>query len=305
MRAPTQRQERERPWGRFGWTRPPFYTLGLLSPFFLGTFLAWKWGRAFHPAIFALALGGLFLVILAAERAAMHLGGAVANRPAHPLSGRSTTQLAGMAALALRSGGPALALAGIIGLILQFGLNTGPYTVLLGLPVILPLFTYLARPVRLVERGYGEILLAACYGWFPMALAFYLQEGYVPPLLFWIALPIGLSIFNVIVVSEFRRSTTAATDDGGNLLARLGPAKARNLVALVSILSWLSLFASLFSGVPGRAIYFYLPLLALSAFLSLLMVRKGYEAPLMLEIIRALTVAISLGTMVVYLLAFL
>lgn len=303
MRVPTDRQEREKPWARFGWTRPPFYALGLLSPFLMGTFLAWEWDHTFRPAIFALALGGLLLVILAAEQAARHLGGAT-NRPAHPLPGPSAPRLDETAALALRFGGPALALAGIIGLILQFGLDTGPYTVPLALPATLPLIAYLPRPVRLVERGYGEMLLAACYGWFPAALGFYLQRGYIPPLLFWMALPIGLSIFNTIVVSEFRRSTTTATGDGFNLLARLGPAKAGNLVGLVSILSWLTLYGSLLAGVPRRAIYFYLPLLAISAFLSLLIVRRGYEAPLMLEITRALTVAVSLGTMAVYLLAF-
>lgn len=294
MRVPADRREGEKPWARFGWTRPPFYALGLLSPFFLGTFLAWEWDHVFRPAIFALALGGLLLVILAAEQAVRHLGGA-ATSPIHPLPGRSAPH---------RGKRATLALAGIIGLILQFGLDTGPYTVPLALPATLPLLAYLPRPVRLVERGYGEMLLAACYGWFPAALGFYLQRGYIPPLLFWISLPIGLSIFNTIVVSEFRRATTAVADDGFNLLARLGPARAGNLVGLVSILSWLTLYGSLLAGVPRRAIYFYLPLLALSAFLSLLMARRGYEAPLMLEIARALSVAISLGTMAVYLLAF-
>lgn len=295
----------EKPRARFGWSRPPFYILGLLSPFFLGTALAWQMDRTFSLPVFSLALVGLILLIFTADQAAQHLNSAATNSFPHPLTGRTALRLNDFLTAPLRAGILALILTGIIGLVLQFNLYTGPFTVILGLPIILPVLSYLPQPIRLVERGYGELLLAACYGLLPLALSFYLQRGYVHPFLPWMALPIGFSIFNVIMVSEFRRSTTVSTDDGRNLMTRLGPAKARSLIALVSILSWLALYASLLAGIPRRAIFFYLPVLALSAFLSLMMVRKRYEDPLMLEIIRGLTVAVSLGTMVVYLLAFL
>jgi 1,4-dihydroxy-2-naphthoate octaprenyltransferase len=303
--ARKETDDNETPWARLGWSRPPFYSLGLLTPFFLGTFLAWRLDRTFNLPVFALALGGILLLIFAADQAAHRLRGGAGNHPEHPLPGSGKRGLKALLAAPLHAGIFALTLAVMIGLVLQFGLDTGPYTFVLGLPGALPVLSYLTRPIRLAERGYGELTLAACYGWFPAALAFYLQRGYIHPFIHWMALPIGLSIFNVILVSEFRRAPTLAAVDGYNLLARLGPDKTKTLFALTSILTWLALYASFAAGIPKKVLYLYLPVLALSTFLSLAMVRKRYENPLLLELIRGLTIAVSLGTMVTYLLVFL
>jgi hypothetical protein len=63
--------------------------------------------------------------------------------------------------------------------------------------------------------------------------------------------------------------------------------------------------ASLGAGIPRKALYLYLPVMFLSAGISLMMVRGKYENPFVLEILCGLTIAVNLATTAAYILAFL
>jgi 1,4-dihydroxy-2-naphthoate polyprenyltransferase len=205
----------------------------------------------------------------------------------------------------LRTAFAAITMALLIGVILQFGLKTGPLTLLLGFLGALPGFCYSIWPIRTTDRGYGETLIAFFYGWLPIAAAFYIQRGYIAPGVHWMALPIGLSIFNVILLNEFPEQNSTPAAGRMNLLRRLGRAKGVALYCLTSILSWFSMYSSLNTGIPRKALYIYLPVMAMSAFISLMMAGKRYENPLVLEILCGLNIAVHLGTMAAYFLAFL
>jgi len=198
----------------------------------------------------------------------------------------------------------ALISAGIIGIILQFGLDTGPYTIPLGIFGIASGFFYSTRPVRLVTRGVGEIFIGFCYGWLPIATAFYIQAGYLHPFVHWMGLPVGLTVFNVILLNEFHDYPADQATGKRNILVRLGIERGIELYALVSILAWPALFCAIHAGVPARALYLYIPVMILSSMVTGgLLMRKDKNSNT-LEALCGLNVAVNLGTTVSLALAF-
>jgi 1,4-dihydroxy-2-naphthoate polyprenyltransferase len=296
--------------GWIGLSRPPFHTVGIL-PFLLGTVLAWRLDRIFNIGTFALGVLGVALVMLSTYHAGEYLSDGEVERSKrlfrHRFVGGAGVIPDRMLPhpVALWTGIIAITLAVITGLILQFGLRTGPLTLLLGCIGALPGVLYSTRRIRLAEEGWGEMFIGFCYSWLPIASAFYLQRGYIAPCIHWMALPIGLSIFNVILLNEFPDLPANTLAEKTNLLTRLGEAKGMALYVLVSILSWFSMYSSLIAGIPKKAFYLYLPVMALSAWISLMMARRKYENPLFLELLCGLNIAVNLGTTVAYMLAFL
>ena len=296
---------------RLGMSHPPFHGLGII-PFCLGTFLAWRLDGVFDPAVFALGILGIVLVMLSTRHAGEHIAQAADGRSAHAVPNLSAgadraipnplSRLPGP----LRTGLDAISGAFLIGAVLQFALKTGAFTLLLGCVGALPGLFYATRPAHRADYAIGEMLIAFCYGWLPIAAAFYIQRGYITPGIHWMALPVGLSIFNVVLLSEFSARAAASNANAPpGLLARLGAEKGMALYCLTSILSWFSMYSSLNEGIPRKALYIYLPVMALSAVISLMMAGKRYENPFVLEILCGLNIAVHLGTAAAYFLAFL
>ncbi len=296
--------------GWLGLLHPPFHTVGIF-PFLLGTVLAWRLGSGFKVTTLILSTLGVVLVMLATYHAEEYFS--YEDDPhskrlfRHRLAGGGGTIPAETRSrsLALLISLISISLATIIGLVLQFGLYAGPLTLLLGCLGALPGFFYSTRLILLFEKGFGELFTGFCYGWLPLAASFYIQRGYIAPCIHWMALPIGLSIFNVILLNEFPDYPTAATVGKTNLLLRLGKAKGMAIYVLISILSWFCMYFSIGAGIPRKALYLYLPVMALSAGISLMMARGKYENPLLLELLCGLNIAVNLGTTVAYMLAFL
>jgi len=197
-----------------------------------------------------------------------------------------------------------LMLAGIIGIILQFVLKTGPYTLLLGCLGAFSGFFYSTKPIRLVQRGVGEIFIGFCYGWLPVASAYYIQTSAIHPVIHWMAIPIGLTIFNVILLNEFPDYEADRAADKKNLLYRLGKARGNFVYIIFSLLASAAAMVSPFWGVPFKVLYFYLPVFILSLFIVLMMLRDRYEDKKMLERLCGLNIAVNLGTSMAYILAY-
>jgi 1,4-dihydroxy-2-naphthoate octaprenyltransferase len=114
----------------------------------------------------------------------------------------------------------------------------------------------------------------------------------------------GLATLNVILVNEYPLHPADPMADRKSLLARTGKNGGRLLYILCSILGWICLYLSLRAGIPGKAFYLYLPVMALSAVACFLMARRKYENHFVLEWIGGLTIAVYLGTAAAFLLAF-
>ena len=198
----------------------------------------------------------------------------------------------------------AIVIAGIIGLVLQLLYQTGPYTLLLGCLGALPGFFYSTRPIRLVQTGWGEPFIGLCYGWLPVACAFYIQSAYLHPMIHWVSVPIALSITNVILMNEFPDYAADRTVGKRNLLVRLGKPWVKGIYMAFCVLSWVAMFVSVRAGVPGSALYVYVPVMSLSLIVMSLFAAGKERNPKTLEAMCALTIAVNLATTTAYLVAF-
>jgi 1,4-dihydroxy-2-naphthoate octaprenyltransferase len=165
-------------------------------------------------------------------------------------------------------------------------------------------FFYSAQPVRWVSTGFGEVWIAFCYGWLPIAASFYLQTGHVSPLVYWLSLPVGLTIFNVILLNEFPDYEADQAAGKKNILVRFGSSRASHLYAYLSSASWIFFIFSLYQGVPRHAMLFYMPVFFVSIYLVVMVLRGRWQDRKILERLCGVNILTNLGTTVAYILAF-
>jgi 1,4-dihydroxy-2-naphthoate octaprenyltransferase len=291
-------------------SRLPFHSVGVL-PFVLGGVLAWRLGGVFRWDVFAWGTLGVVLVMLAT-----YYAGEYWDYAEDSLSARLTpSRFAGGSRVLQRGLLPrraplwasvvSLLLAIGVALILQLGYRTGPWTIPFAAVGLLGGFFYSTRPVRWVSTGWGELWIAFCYGWLPVAVGYYLQVGEIATLVHWLAVPIGLTIFNVILLNEFPDYSADLEAGKANLTVRLGPERASFIYGLASLGSWVAMLFSLGRGVPTRALWFYLPVLVVSLILVVLVMRGRWRDRATLEKLCGANLVVNLGTTAAYILAFL
>jgi 1,4-dihydroxy-2-naphthoate octaprenyltransferase len=289
-------------------SRPPFHSVGVL-PFVLGGVLAWREAGVFRWDVFGWGMLGVVLIMLATYYAGEywdHREDAISSqRPSRFAGGSGVIQrglLPRHAALWASLACVILALG--VGLVLWLGYRTGPWTMPFGLLGILGGFFYSTRPVRWVSTGVGELWIAFCYGWLPVAVGCYLQVGGIAPSAHWLAAPIGLTIFNVILLNEFPDYPADVAAGKRNLAVRLGRKRAAWLYGAASLGSWIGMGLSLLNGVPVRALWIYVPVLVVSLALTALVLRGSWRDRGTLEVLCGLTIAVNLGTTAAYIFAF-
>jgi len=290
--------------------RLPFHTVGVL-PFVLGMVLAWRLEGAFRWDVCLWGTLGVVCVMLATycageywdtveDTLAARLGRSRFAGGSGVIQGgllpRSAALWASLASLVLAVG---------VALVLQVGYRTGPWTIPFAVLALVGGFFYSARPVRWVSKGVGELWILFCYGWLPVAVGYYLQTGGIAPVVHWLAVPIGLTIFNVILLNEFPDYEADRAAGKGNLAVRLGRERASVLYGLASVGSWVAMFLSLGQGVPRLALWCYLPILALSLALTVLVVRGRWRERATLERLCGANLVVNLGTTAAYVIAFL
>ena len=290
-------------------SRLPFHSVGVL-PFVLGGVVAWRQEGTFRWDVGAWGALGVVLVMLAT-----YYAGEYWDYEEDSLSARSgPSRFAGGSQVlqrgllprraALWASFATLVLALAVGLVLQLGYRTGPWTLPLGLVGMLGGFFHSTRPVRWVSKGWGELWIAFCYGWLPVAVGYYLQAERIPALVHWLTPAIGLTIFNVILLNEFPDYPADVATEKTNLTVRLGRERASHVYGLVSLGSWVAVLFSRGRGVPTRALWFYLPILILSLVLVVLVMRGHWRDPATLERLCGANLVVNLGTTAAYIFAF-
>jgi 1,4-dihydroxy-2-naphthoate octaprenyltransferase len=276
-------------------------------PFILGGVLAWRLEGAFRWDISAWGTLGVVLVMLATYYAGEywdHVEDSLAA-PSRFAGGSRVVQRGLLPRRApLWASLVSVLMAIGVGLVLRLGYGTGPWTIPFGILGLLGGFFYSTRPVRWVSTGIGELWIAFCYGWLPVAVGCYLQAGEIAPLVHWLAIPIGLTIFNVILLNEFPDYSADLAAGKANLVVRLGRERASILYGLVGLGALVGIVLSLRQGVPGRALWFYLPIALLSLVLIVMVMRERWHDRTTLEILCGANLLVNLGTTAVYLLVF-
>ena len=290
-------------------SRPPFHTVGVM-PFALGSVLAWRLADTLRWDILAWGTMGVVLVMLATYYAGEHWDHAEDSISASGVPSR----FAGGSGVTQRGLLPrrAAAWASVVSLLLALAValnlwlvyKTGPWTVPFCALGLLGGFFYSTPPLRWVTTGVGELWIAFCYGWLPIAVGYYLQVGAIAAIVHWLAIPVGLTILNVILLNEFPDYRADSKSGKANLVVRLGRHKASLLYGLLSAGSWVATFFSVRRGAPTRAIWFYLPVLSLSLILVVLVVRERWRDRQTLEKLCGANILVNLGTTAVYILAF-
>lgn len=198
-----------------------------------------------------------------------------------------------------------LALAIIIGLILQFYYKTGPYTLPLGAFGILCGFFYTGKPFQWAYRGAGELLIGLCYGWLTVNTAYYLQVGHFDLVPTFISIPIGISIFLVILINEFPDYVSDQISNKRNLVVRFGRERMAILYSSLLVACYLSIVCGYLYHAPRMAILLSPLVLVLIVWNILVIRKKGYENGRILEGLCAKTILLNLLIAGIYILAFL
>jgi 1,4-dihydroxy-2-naphthoate octaprenyltransferase len=290
-------------------SRLPFLSVGVL-PFVLGAVLAWRLETIFNWEVFAWGTLGVVLIMLATYYAGEYWDfkedSLSIRYGSSRFSGGSQVLQRGLLSqhfVLWASVASALSAIGV-GFVLQFGYETGQWTILLGVLGILGGFFYSTRPVRWVGRGWGEIWIAFCYGWLPVAVGYYLQTGTLAHVINFMSIPIGFTIFNVILLNEFPDYQADLKAKKTNLTVRLGRERASLLYTLVNVGSLVTMLLSLSQGVPLETLWFYLPVMLLSLTLAILIVRGSWRNRATLERLCAANLIVNLGTTAAYILSF-
>jgi 1,4-dihydroxy-2-naphthoate octaprenyltransferase len=224
-------------------SRVPFLSVGVL-PLILGFVLAWRWGYKGPLGLYVLSTLTVILIMWMAY----YLGewndfkGDQLNRSFNRYSGGSRVLVEGLLSpwTSLLFGYACLMIAILAGLYIYLRYRTGFWTLLLGGIGIFSGFFYSGKPFRWSYRGVGEILIGFCYGWLTIGTGFYLFAGFFSHQILFLSIPVGLSVFNVILINEFPDEEADRAVRKRNLVVRFGKERMRDLYIGLSILTGLS-----------------------------------------------------------------
>ncbi len=286
-------------------SRLPFQLVGIL-PFIAGSILYFRITKTFNFPVFLLGIIGTVLIMLST-----YYNGEVHDIKEDRLSVKLEKNFFSAGSQVLVDGliSPkkvnlasyfAIGIAVLIGLLLQFYYRTGPWTIPLGVTGIITGFYYSKPPFRWVQKGVGELFIGYSYGWLPVAVGFYLQAGFINPLVHWVALPVACSIFNVILINEFPDYPADIQVNKKNLVVRYGKRKAAVIYIVAAILGVSTFLISLTKGVPIYAGLFYIPIGILSFVAIWMMLLDKFNNRLLLERVCLITLLVNLGTSLVY-----
>ncbi len=223
-------------------SRVPFLSVGIL-PLILGFVLAWRLGYQGPPGLYILSITAVILIMWMTYYLGEwnDLEGDRVNQNFNRFSGGSRVLVKGVfpARYSLLLGYGCLAGAVLIGVTIYFQYQNDFRTLLLGGVGIFFGFFYSSKPFRWSYRGWGEILVGFCYGWLPIATGFFLFAGFFSRQIFLLSLPVGLSIFNVILINEFPDEEADRAIGKRNLVVRFGKERMGDVYIGLSILTGL------------------------------------------------------------------
>ncbi len=289
-------------------SRPPFHIVGVF-PFVLGALYAYKSTGTLNLTVFILSVIAVILIMLVTYYNGEYYD--IVEDKLAPSMGKNTfsggSQIIAQKILprkyALIGSYISLGIAVIIGFILQFYFKTGVWTIPLGIIGLFFGFFYSRPPFRWVNRGIGELLIGFSYGWLTIAAAFYLQTSGFDSYIIWMAIPVGLTIFNVILLNEFPDYDADKTaGNKRNIVIRLGKEKGIIIYIAAQALIWIMFAVSMNIRFSRVASITAIPFLLISIMLMIMAMMKKYKTPKILEAMCGLGILLNIGITLAYLL---
>jgi hypothetical protein len=266
-----------------------------LLPLAAGTLVAGVAGFPLRPGVAVMGGGVLAALILAAAAAREAFSPEAVRFPGFRFL--SPLQARGL-------GYGLVALAALLGLLLQSGLHTGRMTLPLVALGILGGYGYFAPPVKLGRRGGGEALGALCLGLGPVFWGFYLQCGHLmtEPLLY--GLPLSLAAFNLLLVHGLPVPGGAGPAEPSGLAGKLRPVSVALIFTLANILVIAALvFDLLFPGNPLPFRAGFMGLIILAVVNQEVIKRKAYLREEGIRLLCRLSLALHLAMGLVFIIS--
>ncbi len=258
------------------------------SAFGVGALLAKASGFTVRGEVFLTALIGLWALMLAAlcgrEAFAPQVGRWLFRRHDNPGNWRYPAY--GL-----------LAVAGIMGAILQFVWRTGEFTLPLGaLGVLVGYFSF-APPLAWQQRPGGEMAAALGLGLIPVMAGYYLPSGHLISEILIYGLPLSFAAFNIFLMQGLPNSGVLAS----GLARRLKPVAVGLVYTVVNILVIIGLLLCIFFPAYPLKTHRWLWVLILLALANQeLIKRRGYLHENMIKWIINLTTGLHLGMSVLF-----
>ena len=130
-----------------------------------------------------------------------------------------------------------LGIAGLLGVILQFVLDTGDLTIPLGGMGALAGYFCFAPPLQWYKRGWFEAAGALCFGLLPVLAGYYLQCGHLISEILVFGLPLSLAAFNIFLVHGIPEPPRKSQPARFSLAERLNPPATGVLFTVVNVLT--------------------------------------------------------------------
>lgn len=221
--------------------RAPFLA-GSLIPVIIGSTFAFDQG-CFSSAFFLLCISGII---------GLHLGANLLNdyfdaKGSDPLNMR-VTPFSGGSRVIQDGEIPAGRVLMMALIFFGVGLGTGAWFAFVGRPFAIPIgllglgigWAYSAPPLKLMNRGWGEVVIFFAFGPLITLGTFYVMSNSLSWAAFMLGAPQGFFISGVIWINQFPDYEADKKAQKKNLVVRSGPATARIFYLLIMIAGFLS-----------------------------------------------------------------
>jgi len=238
-----------------------FFLFAGLLPYFLGQAVAINIQGKLNWLHFWLGFAGIFLVLVAVELFNEYFD---AKEGGDRIFSQQQPEIPPWF---YKLGILALGLAFIIGFYLT--LKTDWLVLLFSFFGFFGAYFYVGPPIRWAYRGFGELVIALCYGPFMLLGSYYIQTQRIDFVPFFVSVISGLSVFCLAVLNEIPDYYQDMLVGKRNLVVRLGKQRAILLLKL----GLASVFALLISGVVFKII----PAIAIAAIVTLPWILKSIK----------------------------
>jgi 1,4-dihydroxy-2-naphthoate octaprenyltransferase len=239
-----------------------FFLFAGLLPYFLGQAVAINLQGKFNWLHFWWGFAGIFFVLVAVELFNEYFD---AKQGGDRIFSKEQPEIPPWF---YKLGILALGLAFIIGLYLT--LQTGWPVLLFSFLGFFGAYFYVGPPIRWAYRGFGELVIALCYGPFMLLGSYYIQIQRIDFVPFFVSVIGGLSVFCLAILNEIPDYYQDMLVGKQNLVVRLGKQRAILLLKL----GLTSVFTLLVLGVVLKII----PVLAIVAVVTLPWILKSIKS---------------------------
>lgn len=217
-----------------------FLLIAGLLPYGLGTAIAFHSEGRFDFFLFLTAFTGLVFVLIGVESFNEYFDWRIGTDRVFQLDPRPVTNKTLFLGLAVFS----LALIVAIYLTRQLG----PVVILLAVAGFFGALFYLAPPVKLIYRGFGELTIAVCYGPLMSLGGYYVQAQRVDSMPLFASVIPALLIFTIAILNEVPDYFQDRLVGKRNICVRIGRKNTVRLYGAVLILVYAFLLFGLLAG---------------------------------------------------------